>query len=456
MEGLSLKKITEAINGTLINCTDENLFISGVSTDSRKVKNAELFIALKGINMDGHDYVQKAVEKGALASVVSKKIDGSGTQILVEDTFIALKKLAAFYREGFNIPVIGVTGSTGKTSTKEIIASVLDEEFNVHKTMLNFNNEIGLPLTIFELKREHEISVLEMGMNNLGEIQRLSEISRPNIGVITNIGTAHIENLGSRENILKAKMEITSYFDSNGILIVNGDDRYLSTIDNKDYKIIKVSSNNNGDYNAFDVENHGELGIEFKCIFRNEPCKFKLNVPGMHNIYNALSAIAIGDLFNMDLNSIKQGLEKYKPVGQRMNIINLDKDIKIINDCYNANPESMKAAIDVLVTYEKRRKIAVLGDMFELGDFSEAAHREVGSYLKGKCDILIAVGNDAIHIYNEAKMNIESYFFKAKDEANGYIKSILKDGDILLVKASRGMKMEDITNYLLEDGKKGI
>lgn len=456
MEELSLKCILHAVDGILINHEREDIIIRGVSTDSRKIKAGDVFIALKGINMDGHEYVDKAYKSGAVIAIVSRKVNCDIPQIIVEDTFVALKKLAASYRKLFDIPVIGVTGSTGKTSTKEIIAAVLQQDFNIHKTMMNYNNEIGLPMTIFELNSNNEISILEMGMNNLGEIKRLSEIAKPSIGVITNIGTAHIENLGSRENILKAKMEITSYFDENSILIINGDDEYLSRLIKDKFDIIKVSRNNKGNYNAFDIVSYGELGVEFKCIYRNEIFKFKINVPGQHNIYNALCAIAIGDIFNMNIKEIQAGLENYKPVGQRMNIINMNEDIKILNDCYNANPDSMKAALDVLSAYEKRRKIAILGDMFELGDFSEDAHKQVGNYLKDKCDLLIAVGDDAIYIFNEAKKNIESHYFESKDEASSYISSIIKAGDVVLIKASRGMKMEDITNYLLEVGKKGI
>jgi len=462
MEVLSLKEITSAVEGVLIKRQqeqeqeNEGLLISGVAIDSRKVIANSIFIALIGINADGHEYVAEASENGAALAIVSRRIDCNIQQILVKDTGIALKKLAAYYRSSFNIPVIGVTGSTGKTSTKEIIASVLEQKYNVHKTMMNYNNEIGLPLTILELNKENEISILEMGMNNLGEIKRLAEISRPSIGVITNIGTAHIENLGSRENILKAKMEITTYFSEDSLLIVNGDDELLSGLLNTNYTLIKISMNNNGDYNAFEIVDLGEMGVEFKCKYKNEVCKFKINAPGKHNIYNALSAIAIGHFFNMSVKDIQVGLENYKPVGERMNIIKLRDRIKIINDCYNANPDSMKAALDVLATFEGGRKIAILGDMFELGSFSEAAHQDIGKYSKDRCNILIAIGNMAVHIYNEAKENAESYYFKTKDEANSYIRSIIKEGDIILIKASRGMKMEDITNYLVEDGKRVI
>lgn len=455
MEDLNLSVIAQVLNARLINCSCD-ISIKGISIDSRRVKEFDLFAALKGQKVDGHDFLEMAAKNGAAAALVSRAVDYEIPQIVVEDTNSALKKLAEYYRKSFDIPVIGVTGSTGKTSTKEIISSVLSQKYKVHKTQGNFNNEIGLPLTIFGMKKENQIAVLEMGMNNLGEIEQLANIARPNIGVITNIGTAHIENLGSRDNILRAKMEITTFFDDQSILILNGDDEYLSKVHKKNYVIKRVSMYNKGDYNAVDILNTGEEGVEFKCKLRNELYKFRLNVPGIHNIYNALTSIAIGDLFNLDIKDIQQGIENYRPVGERMNIINLHQDIKIINDCYNANPDSMRAALDVLASYDRRRKIAVLGDMFELGHFSEEAHKQIGNYLKDKCDLLVAVGDAAIHIYNEAKSFVSCNYFKSKEEASSYVKSIMKDGDIILIKASNGMKMNDITNYLLEDGKKVI
>lgn len=460
MEELSVKDILQAVGGTLIN-NDSNDFsgkisVLGVGTDSRKIKTGEVFIALNGLNMDGHEYVDIAYKNGAILSIVSRKIDSNIPQIIVEDTYLALKSLAEYYRTLFDISIIAVTGSTGKTSTKEMIGAVLEQKFNVHKTRMNFNNEIGLPLTVFEMNRENEVSILEMGMNNLGEIKALTQIARPTIGVITNIGSAHIENLGSKENILKAKMEMTTYFNENSLLIINSDDEFLSRIEKDKYDIIKISMNNNGDYNAFDIVNLGGNGVEFSCYYKKVVNKFKINSPGKHNVYNALCAIAIGEIFNMEVETIKLGIENYKSVGQRMNIINMEQDIKIINDCYNANPDSMKAALDVLVTFEDRRRIALLGDMLELGSYSVEAHEQIGNYLKDKCDILISVGNEAIHMYNKAKKYVDAHYFRTKDEAKDYISSIIKAGDVILIKASRGMKMENITNYLLEDRKKGL
>lgn len=441
------------------NCTcdsKQDFLIKGISTDSRNIKDGDLFIALIGQKFDGHEFVQSCYEKGAAAVLVSKEVDVECPQIIVDDTLVALREIAKYYRDKFKTPIIAVTGSTGKTSTKEMIASVLQEKFNVHKTKQNFNNEIGLPLTLFELEKEHDISVLEMGMNNLGEIERLAYIARPTIGVITNIGTAHIENLKSRENILKAKMEITSFFDNKNTLIVNGDDEYLSTLENLPFRVIKVSTKGKGDYNALDIVNLGENGVEFKCNYKGKIHEFRIILPGIHNVYNALVAIAIADIYNLTVDEVINGIINFKPGKLRMDIINLEKGIKLINDCYNANLDSMKAALDVLGDYRNNRRIAVLGDMFELGSFSEKAHREVGDYAKSKCDLLIAVGNDAKFIFEESNKSIKSFYFNTKEEACQFLNTEIKDNDVVLIKASRGMQMEYITNCITEGRKRGI
>lgn len=452
MESIKINEIIGCTNGDPKNITG-NFDIKGVSTDSRNIKSGELFIALEGKNFDGHNYIEEVFKKGASAAVVSKEMGSNYPIIVVKDTLEGLKKIAAYYKQKFPIPVIAVTGSTGKTSTKEMIASVLCEKFNVHKTQQNFNNEIGLPHTLFNLNKSHEISVLEMGMNNPGEIQRLVEIARPDIGAITNIGTAHIENLGSRENILNAKMEITTYFNDKSLLIINSDDEYLSKIKDKGYNILGVSINGNGDYNAESVSNLGENGIEFICEIKGQKHVFKINLPGMHNVYNALFAIAIGDYYNVSVEKMKAGILNFKPGKMRMDIIEIGDKVKIINDCYNANPDSMKAALDVLDSYGESRKIAILGDMYELGSYSEKAHREIGRYAINKCDILIAVGEQGIFMYEESKKLMKSYYFRTKDEACLYIKDLIKDNDVILIKASRGMNMEYMTKFIIENRK---
>lgn len=453
MKKLSLDEIINLLQGEVVNYK-KDLIVNGISTDTRSIKKGDVFIALKGENFNGNKFVNLAEENGAICAVVSEKVECNIPTIIVENTLYALGSIASYYRQKFDIPFIAVTGSAGKTSTKEVIASVLEEGFSVHKTEKNFNNEIGLPHTIFKLDSNHEVSVVEMGMNNFHEIERLSKIAKPNIGVITNIGTAHIENLKSREGIFKAKMEITSCFDKNSILIVNGDDDYLKTINNTLYKVIKVSIKGNGDYNAYNIIDKGEEGVEFTTIYKGQEEVIKINSPGLYNVYNALVSIAIGEILNMDIDLIKKGVSNFVPCGMRMNVKNLD-NIKIIEDCYNANPESMKESLNVLKSFKGDRKIAILGDMFELGDYAETGHRQVGEFIKDKADILIAIGNNAKYIHDEANKFIESVYFENKIDAEKYIKSIIRNKDVLLVKASRGMKLETIIDYIIKDVERG-
>lgn len=452
MESLKINEIIKCLDGRTRNISND-IEIKGISTDSRNIQKGELFIALTGNSFDGHNFINEVFKRGAAAAIVSKNIESNYPIIVVKDTLEGLKKIASCYRKKFNIPVIAVTGSTGKTSTKEMIASVLQEKFNVHKTQQNFNNEIGLPHTLFNLSKNHEISVLEMGMNNPGEIQRLADMARPDVGVITNIGTAHIENLGSKVNILNAKMELTTYFNKDNVLVINSDDEYLAKINYKSYKILRISLEGNGDYNAVNINNLGEHGTEFLCELKGKKHLFKINLPGIHNVYNALFAIAIGDLYDVDVEQMKAGILKFNPGKMRMDIIEIDGGIKIINDCYNANPDSMRAAIDVLASYKNNRKIAILGDMYELGSYSSDAHRDTGRYAQSKCDILIAVGEQAVLIYEESKNLIESYYFKTKEEACISLKKLVKANDVILIKASRRMNMEYITNFLINDRK---
>jgi UDP-N-acetylmuramyl pentapeptide synthase len=248
-------------------------------------------------------------------------------------------------------------------------------------------------------------------------------------------------------------MELTTYFKADNVLVINSDDEYLAKIKDKSYKILRVSLEGNGDYNAVNIKNLGEHGTEFICEIRGEKHLFKIYLPGIHNVYNALVAIAIGDLYDVDVEQMRAGILKFNPGKMRMDIIEIDGQIKIINDCYNANPDSMRAALDVLASYKNNRKIAILGDMYELGSYSEDAHRDTGRYAQSKCDILIAVGEQAQLIYEESKNLIESYYFKTKEEACISLKRLVKDNDVILIKASRRMNMEYITNFLIKDRK---
>lgn len=451
MDKLKLSEIYEFLN--LESLTNEDLNITGLSTDTRNIRPGDIFIALVGKNFDGHDYINIAVEKGAVCVVVSQKIDINISSILVEDTLKALKLIAKGYKNKLNIEAVAVTGSAGKTTTKEMIASVLSQSLKVHKTDKNFNNEIGVPLTLMNLSKDHEISVLEFGMNNFGEIEELAKVATPNIGVITNIGTAHIENLGNKEGILKAKMELTKDFEENNVLIINNDDEYLSGIKSDKYKIVRIGINKTADFTAFDIKEFGIEGIEFKCIYKGEELLIKVPIPGIHNVYNALFTVAIASNYNLSGIDIIKGIQSFKPLKQRMDIIRIGNGITIINDTYNANPESMKATLDVLKTYSEGERIAVLGDMLELGDHSAQAHERIVEYSKDKCEMLLTVGEEFNKVIYKAEGNFKHFTFKDKNSLFEFLKTNIGLKATILIKGSRGMKMEEIVEKLLFIGR---
>lgn len=457
MEDLSICEIVEAAHGVLMNF-EEEFEVSGVSIDSRKTNPGDMFIAIKGEKFDGHDFIEKAAENGAVLAVTQRLPERCKIPyILVEDTLKALQDIAAYYRSKFNIPIVAITGSSGKTTTKDMTASVLTQRFNVLKTEGNLNTTIGLPLTLLKLQYSHQIAVLEMGMSSLGEIRLLSDIVRPDIGVISNIGLTHIEYLGSRENILRAKLEIFSYFNCNNIAVINGDDDMLHSFCSDKFRVIKYGLKEANEIFAYGIEEKGEAGIGFSVDLEGIRSNFKVPLPGIHNVYNALSAIAVTRLFGMDAVEIQKGLNSFKPSKMRMEMINLDSGIKLINDVYNANPESMKAAIDVLHTIKSRRRgICILGDMLELGDLSSEEHCKIGAYAASTgVDAIIAVGEFADDIKRGAMtsgMNGSVYTFFDIKAAAPFLDNIVKPGDAVLIKGSRGMKMEYIVDYLRERG----
>ncbi len=457
---IHLRDILRATKGRLLT-GDENLEFKGVSTDSRKIEEGYLFVPIRGEKFDGHEFIEDALNCGAMGTLCSHemdiKSDGKKSIIMVEDTLKALQNISKYFLNRANIPVVGVTGSTGKTTTKELIYNVLAQKFKVLKNKGNFNNHIGMPLTLLNIKEEHEIIVLEMGMSNRGEIDLLAEITTPEVGVITNIGICHIENLGSKEEIFKAKMEISHYMDESSVLIVNGDNEYLGRLRERDtkYKRVFAGLRENNDIYVEEIRDLGDKGIEFSILYGGETHDFKLNVPGIHNVYNGLLAIAVGVHYNISFEKIKDGLSNFYGNEMRMNIVSLDDDMKLINDCYNASPDSVKAALGVLESIESKRKIAILGDMLELGDYSEDAHREVGRMVsRREIDFLITVGNDAENIGKEAietGLPRKKVFTLANNEAAINLLDTLKQpGDTILVKGSRGMKMEEIVQYLQE------
>ncbi|NLZ47328.1 MAG: UDP-N-acetylmuramoyl-tripeptide--D-alanyl-D-alanine ligase [Clostridiales bacterium] len=453
MEYISLEEILEAVQGKLYH-KGNNLNYNDICIDTRKIKSGNIYIAIKGTVYNGNDFVEDAVQKGALLCIVDEisfdlnKVKDS-TIIKVEDTKKALMSLAKYYRNKLDIKVIGVTGSTGKTTTKDLIAAALGSKFKVFKTQGNFNNEIGLPLMIFNLDSSYDIAVLEMGMSNLNEIHRLADVARPDIAVITNIGISHIENLGSRENILKAKLEITDFFGKDNVLIVNGDNDLLSNLETNKFNLIKVGFSKDFNYYSENVSLLEE-SIEYNVVEENKLLNpsISINIPGKHNVLNSLLAVACGRVLGLEISEINEGFSRLEATSMRLDVIRCNQ-YTIINDCYNASPDSMKAALDVQANMKVKRKIAVFGTMKELGSESYNAHKEVAQYanLKG-IDILISVG-DSEKAYREGFQKDDKFIhFDNLEEAGQYIKNLLKEGDLILFKASRAMKFENLVNLI--------
>ena len=457
MEVLRVEEIVSAMHGKLMN-TSADLEIAGVSIDSRSIKPGDMFIALKGESFDGHDFINAAAAKGAALVITEKVPEGSIPYILVEDSLKALQEVARYYRGKFRIPFVAITGSSGKTTTKDMMASVISQRFRVLKTEGNLNNAIGLPLTLLKLQYNHEIAVLEMGMNSPGEIELLSDIVRQDIAVISNVGTAHIEKLGSRENILKAKLEIFSYFDSGNTAVINGDNDMLTKLSSDKYNIVRYGLEANNDIYAFDIEDKGEDGIDFTVVVDGVPERFTVLLPGMHNVYNALSAIAVAGLFGIGAPDIRKGLLSFKPSKMRMDIINTPRGIRIINDAYNANPESMKAALNVLQSCKTEgKKVFISADMLELGEISEKEHYDLGVYAASiGIDIIASIGNFSQAVKRGAEAaGIDSsklYAFPDNETAAPKLEKLLKPGDVVLIKGSRSMKLESIVEYIRERG----
>ncbi len=462
MKNMTLVSVAESCHGILHQAeADLTKCAAGVVLDSRKVEKDFLFIATKGERVDGHDFIPQVMEKGALAVVCEKAPeDETIPYILVKDSFQALKDIAEYYRQQLSVKVVGITGSVGKTSTKEFIAGVLSEKYNVLKTEGNFNNEVGLPLTVLRIKEEHEVAVLEMGISDFGEMHRLSKIAKPDICVMTNIGQCHLEFLGTRDGILKAKSEIFDFAKEDASVFVNGDDDKLITVPERNGKMpVRFGLNEENDVYATEVENRGlfgsEANIHIKKTDGTEDC-FQVSVPlpGGHMVYNALAAAGVAVELGLSTEQIQAGISTVKPVGGRSNIIRAEK-YTLIDDCYNANPVSMEAAIDLL-GMALTRKVAVLGDMFELGENSDALHERVGKYaVEHGVDVLICVGANSKFMYEAAGKKKEEmhgvtelYYFAAKAELESAIESILNEKDTVLIKASHGMGFDTVVKKL--------
>lgn len=453
---MNVEEILNATRGKLlIGDLKENC--ENFCTDTRKILENDVYVGLKGENFDGNEYYEEALKKGAKVAIVSgieipkEKLEQykDKTIIEVDDSLIAFGKIAEYKRSLYNIPVIQVTGSVGKTSTRDIIANVIRTKYKTLQTEGNLNNHIGLPTTILKLK-DHEALVVESGMNHLGEISYLGKITKPTIAVITNVGTAHIGLLGSRENILKAKLEILENLKPEGTIVINNDNDMLNkwAKEDKVYKKYTFGIDEKSDVMAYNIK-IGNNSSTYNVKINNEEYTVNVPVSGKHFVYNSLCAIAVGNLLGISSENIIKGIETFSLTKNRMEVVKVKDNVTVINDAYNASYDSMKPALEYLSELPANRKIAVLGDMFELGEFSEEIHRKVGiEVVTHKIDILVTVGKLAKYIAEEAKYlrmpeeNIIS--LETTEEASEYLNEILQKDDAVLLKAAHGMHFSEI------------
>ena len=473
LKHITIKHITKACGGKLVlpeeykmeenrEKTESilNREATQVVIDSRLVQEGGVFIATVGERVDGHNFIGQVFEKSALAVICEKLPEMiNGPMIQVADSFQALKDLAEFYRKQLTVRVVGITGSVGKTSTKEMIASVLEQKYQVLKTQGNFNNEVGLPLTVLSLRSHHEVAVLEMGISDFGEMHRLSKVARPDIAVITNIGQCHLENLKTRDGILQAKTEIFDYMPDHGIAILNGEDDKLETITLVKGKVpITFGTKISHDYSAKNIQSLGLKGSTCTMILKTEKLEVRIPLPGEHMVQNALCAAAVGMSLSLSKEEIKAGIEAVSSLSGRSNLIQT-KDYLLIDDCYNANPVSMKAAITTL-SLANTRTVAILGDMFELGLDEVLHHEEIGIHaVEKQITLLLFVGVLSKHAYLAAikksqeitgckDVNPQILWFPGKEELFSKLPELLKKEDTILIKASHGMKFDEIIQFL--------
>ena len=449
MKELTLREILNSCNGEFIGDESKlNLKINAIVTDSRKAVENSLFVAIKGERADGHSFVENTYKQGAVCALVEERVDSDILQIKVKSTLQAVKDIALYYRSLFNIPFIGVTGSVGKTSTKEMLASVLSAKFKVHKTQGNFNNELGVPLTLFALEEDREVAIIEMGISDFEEMTRLSNIVKPDYCVITNIGCCHLEFLGDRDGVLKAKTEMFLHMKKNGKIFLNGDDDKLREI--TDYNgIVPVfyGLGKTNDYYAEIIENNTQKGIKCRLCYDSKAIDATIPAIGNHMVSNAMAAVAIGKSLGMADSEIVKGIESYTTIDGRNNLIVTD-NYTVIDDCYNANPTSVKASIDVIMNFKNPRKVCILGDMKELGREEKTLHRQTGAYAEEKgVHVLLTVGGLAKEMQTALK-NTEGYHFDTNENLIAELPKILKKDDAILIKASHSMKFEEIVKAI--------
>lgn len=440
-----LKEVLSATGGN--SSGDPMISFNSISTDTRTIQPGSLFIALLGEKFDGHHYIEDAVKNGAVGVIISRKditVPNGTIDITVADTKRAFQDLARFHRQRFSVPLIAITGSNGKTTTKDMTAAVLSSRLSVLKTLANFNNEIGLPQTLLNLRSDHQAAVVEMGMRGKGEIQVLADIALPTIGVVTTVSETHIELLGSVENIADAKAELVSSIPDSGTVILNGDNILVREMAKKTHAKIVFFGMNDADITATDIV-QTEAGISFDCCWKTQRFRVNLATFGRHNIYNALAAIAVGRELGLTPNEICSGIALFAADDMRMHVQTIGK-YRVINDAYNASPLSMAAAIDVLKDIGTGRTVAVLGDMLELGDLAPEAHRKIGEKLVDRhIDLVLTVGRLSEYIIQTTQTaGIPAIACNNHEAARQALRELLQPGDTVLLKGSRGMKMEQL------------
>lgn len=450
---MTVGEIVGACGGELL-CGDPDTVITSVSTDSRKVGSGTLFVPIKGERTDAHSFISAVFAAGALATLTQEhsRMDDSHAWIRVDDTVTALQRIASSYRERFHIPFVGITGSVGKTTTKEMVALALSAKRNVMKTEGNFNSQIGLPLTMFRLTEEHEAAVIEMGMSNFSEMERLAQIAAPDYAVVTNIGISHIEQLKTQQNIRTEKLHITDRFHKDSVLFLNGDDELLAELREKlDAKMVYFGTKPWCDFRAEDIESEAGSTV-FTLLTPQTSAKVRIPALGMHNVTNALAGLAVAQTLGVPLGGAIEKLAEYKPLAMRQQIHSVN-GMTVIDDSYNASPDSIRSSVDVLCSFHSGKRVAVLADMLELGELSQQAHNNVGVYAaQAGVDVLVTVGERAEQIAKGAqsvKPDITCHIYKNNDEAIEKLKSLLTFGDSVLVKGSRGMHTDQIVKALL-------
>lgn len=459
MQNVTISEIIAATRGTLM-FGDERLQVSGVSTDTRTLQRGELFVALSGERFDGHRFLPDAIRKGAGALLVSHKLgqDPKIPVICVSDTLEALGDLAMHYRDRFQGKVIAVTGSTGKTSTKDMIAALLEQNNRVLKTFGNFNNEVGLPLTIFGLKDCHDFAVVEMGMRGLGQITRLSDIAKPDIGVVTNVNETHIELLGTKEGIAEAKSELIRSLPSTGLAVLNRDNLYTwSMRDVAKCPVRSFGFDYAADVRAEEIRVVPGKGTQFQLLTSGFAGKVFLSVPGIHHVMNALAAVCAVLDYGIELIDVVSAFSDFRLTEGRTSILSLPSGVTVIDDTYNASPVSTKAALELLNDFARSgRRIAVLGDMLELGEYEEAGHMDVGrACVNAGIDMLVTVGSSSRYVregaMQEGFAEAKAIQFQDSTHAANAILAIVEPGDTVLVKGSRGMNMEKVVEALQKE-----